>query len=190
MKLVYRFCCFLLLTIPAMAQQADSLRVSADTNAYLNATRSFNDRQGPAEHVFSLVNIPVFRFKEGVFRITDRAFPLVFSPDSLVSVPAKRANRQSRRGLFAGIASVVPLVVLSYSVVRLAAAPLVVVSGQTYQRDDPKPLIIVSGATAMVGVVVSATFNITSIVNTTRAIRRHNAQFGRRVPTLFNPKGL
>ena len=193
MKPYYRFCCFLLLTTSVLAQQPDTLRVSrvpTDTIAYLSAVREFNAGQGPAEHVFSLISIPAYRFNEGTFRITDRAFPLISSPDSLVSVPAKRANRQSRTGLFAGIASVVPLVVLSYSVVRLAAAPLVAVSGQTYQRYDIRPVIVTTGVTAMVGFFVSVTFNIASIINVTRAIRQYNKQFGRRVPTLFNPRGL
>ena len=182
---------FLLLPVSAMAQQQpDSLRAPIDSAAFVVKLREFNAKIGPAEHVFSLINIPIFGFNSGAYRITDRDFPLIYSPDSLVRIPTQRAHRQSRIGFFSSIASVVPLVVLSYSVVRLAAAPLTTVSGQPYPRENLKPVIVASGVTALVGIVVSASFNIASLINSRKAIRQHNQHFGRRVPTLFNPGGL
>ncbi|MBO0936722.1 hypothetical protein J2I47_09215 [Fibrella sp. HMF5335] len=183
-------CCFLIMAVPVLAQQADSLGVPTDTVDYLGAAQEFAARQGPAEYVFSLMSVSKYAFKSGNYRLTDRNFPLLDSPDSLVSIPAKRAHRQSRRALFTNIATVVPLVVFIYSSTRLAALPLTVAYGQTYQRDDPKPLLVASGVTSLAGIGLGATFNLASLINATKAVRRHNTQFGRGVPTLFNPRGL
>ncbi|RYF70231.1 MAG: hypothetical protein EOO39_16105 [Cytophagaceae bacterium] len=170
------------------AQTLDAVRaLPADSVAI----RAFVTAEGPAEAVFSFTSPPPYRFRSGVYRVSDPAFPLLHSPDSLVLLPIGRAHRQRRRARISAIATAVPLVVLTYSAVRIALSLGTVVTGRpTWYSLPDGGLIKASGIAAVAGIAITGTFNIASTINLQKGIRRHNRLLGRKMPTLFNPRGI
>ncbi len=176
-----------LLTGSASAQLPDSVITTPSDSV---AIRTFAARYGPAEGVVLPFLPPAYRFKTGVYSLTSPAFPLRQSPDSSVRQPIKLAFRQERVVRITRLATVVPLALLTYSAVRLVLALGSVATGQKTNLDHVGPLVYVGGIGSLAGMTVSGTFTIASLINLRKGIKRHNRLFGRRVPTLFNPKGL
>ncbi|MBO0950421.1 hypothetical protein [Fibrella forsythiae] len=182
-------CLFLGISISQVwAQTPDPVRtLSADSVAI----RTFVAAEGPAEAVFSFTSPPPYRFRSGVYRISDPAFPLLHSPDSLIQQPVGRARRQQRRARISAIATAVPLAILTYSAVRIVLSLGAVVTGRPTSYGLPAEGVIkASGITAVAGIAITGTFNIASTINLQKGVRRHNKLFGRKLPTLFNPRGL
>jgi hypothetical protein len=184
---VYTSICFALAGT-LKAQQADSVRVSPSDSA---AIRRFMNAQGPAEAVFSLISPPPYKFKSGIYSVARSDFPLRNSPDPLVWQPIVRAYKQKRKARIALISTVVPLGVLAYSAASiLATISSVVVGKSTLYRLPERNVIKTAGIASIVGIALTGTFNLASIINSKRGIKRHNKHFGRQYPTIFNPKGL
>lgn len=181
--------CLMLAVDESAAQQPDSVRTQPADSA--SALQSFMAEVGPAEAVFSFFSPPPYRFKSGVYGISDPDFPLLTSPDSLVQVPVAKAYRQRRKVKIAAIATAVPLLVFTYSVTRVIISLGTVVAGRRSSTDVPSLTVMrTAGIATLVGITVTSTFNIASLVNSYKGIRQHNRFFGRRMPTIFNPKGL
>lgn len=177
-----------LVASPGLAQQPDSARAAQPESV---AMQQFLAAVGPAEAVFSIITPPPYRFRSGSYTIGNSAFPLLNSPDSLVQLPIERAYKQRRRARISAIATAVPLVVLAYSATRLVLTLGSVVTGRPSSAGLPDGNVIrVSGITAVAGITITSTFNIASMINLRKGVKRHNALFGRRYPTIFNPKGL
>ncbi|MEZ0540586.1 hypothetical protein [Fibrella arboris] len=185
---VCRCSLLLLLAGTLHAQQADSTRVQTADSL---ALQRFMEAVGPAEAVFSFGPTAFFRFKSGVYSIRDTHFPLLDSPDSLVSRPIEKAYKRHRRARITAYATAVPLVVLSYSAVRLVLSLGTVVSGRPSSAGLPSEGVLrASGIASVTGIALMGAFNISTTTSLFKGIRRHNKGFGRKLPTLFNPKGL
>ena len=182
------------------AQQPDSIRivkadsVRADVRAVsdsVQAIHEFLNAHGPAEAVFSFFSPPPYRFKSGVYSVVRPDFPLLNSPDSLVQLPVRRAYRQSRRARISALASAVPLAIFTYSVTGLVLSLGSILTRQPPILGVPNGDVLkISGIGVVAGTVVTATFNIALLFNLQKGIKRHNSWFGRKMPTIFNPKGL
>ncbi|WP_375443559.1 hypothetical protein [uncultured Fibrella sp.] len=172
----------------ASAQQPHSARSQSIDSV---AVQQFLAATGPAEEVFSFFSLPLLRFNSGVYMVSNRMFPLRSSPDSLVQLPIERAHRQGRRARISAIATAVPLAVFTYSVTRLVFSLGNVVAGRQSSYGGPNGEVIrVSGIGVVTGITVTGVFNIASLINLHKGVKRHNSRFGRKVPSLFNPKGL
>jgi hypothetical protein len=168
-----------LLTSLALAQAPDSV-----------ALRVFNDKYGPAEGIVSFAGSPAYRFRTGTYSLNAPDFPLWSSPDSLVQHPFRRSARQQRKAKVVTRATVVPLVVLTYCGLRLVLSLGAAASGQSTNLDHVHTLLPIGGIGSVAGITLGGTFNIASVFSQRKGIKRHNQYFGRKPPTLFNPRGL
>lgn len=170
-------------------QQPDSVHATQADSANIQA---FNATVGPAEAVFSFSPMQMpFRFASGVYVVSNSAFPLLDSPDSLVRQPIERAYRQRRRARISSIVTAVPLVIFAYSATRIVFAFGSVATGRLSSAGVPTiDVLRVSGVAAVAGITVTGAFNIASTINLYKGIKRHNRWFGRKPSTFFNPKGL
>lgn len=184
------FClCLCLIVGHLKAQQRDSAWVAPVDSSM--AIQQFLAATGPAEEVFSFFSPPHLRFRSGVYTVSNRLFPLLSSPDSLVQLPIERAHKQSRRARISAIATAVPLAVFTYSVTRLVFSLGSVVTGRQSSYGSPNGDVLkVSGIGVATGITVTSLFNIASLINLHKGVKRHNKRFGRKLPTLFDPKGL
>lgn len=170
------------------SQTLDSARVQTADSV---AIRVFLTDTGPAEAVFPFISPSPYRFKSGVYTISNPDFPLLYSPDSLVQQPVELAHKQRRIVRISTIATAVPLAVLIYSATRILFALGAVATGRPTTLGLPSGDVIrVSGITAVAGIAITGTFNIASTINLHKGIKRHNRLFGRKAPGPFNPRGL
>ena len=178
--------------VPAADSAAVQVRRSVELSLSADsaAIRAFVGEVGPAESIFSLTMPPPFGFRTGVYRVSDPDFPLLNSPDSLVRLPMQRARRQRRVAKVTGLVSIVPTAVFMYSVTSIVFSLGAAISGRRL-IGIPSSEVLVGSAIGMgVGLVATTAFNLTAFVNLTKAVKRHNRWAGRRMPTLFNLRGL
>lgn len=186
-----RFCCFFLYGLLRAAQLTAQPPDSLQTNSLdSTALRAFRERIGPAEGVFSFGSTPAIRFRTGIYAPTDFDLPLRYSPDSTVCQPVERSFRQRRVAEVAGRATIIPLALLAYAGVRVVLSLTSVINGRPQQLDHLKIVFPLGAVGSLAGISVMGTFTIASQVNLRKALKRHNRQFNRTAPTLFNPKGL
>lgn len=201
MKTILYICvCLGLFAGQVRAQQPDSVRVvkadSVRTNVRtisdsVQAIHEFLNAQGPAEAVFSFISPPPYQFRSGVYSVARLDFPLLNSPDSLVRQSLWRSYKQKRRARIALVSTIIPMGILMYSAAKVLATIGSFVAGRPRLYELPeRNAIRATGFAVMVGTTLSVTFNIASIINSKKNIKRHNGFFGRGYPTIFNPKGL
>jgi len=199
-SVLYISVCLGLFAGQAWAQQPDSVRtVQADSvrvtgkviSDSVRAIHEFLDAHGPAEAAFSIISPPPYQFRSGVYSVARLDFPLLNSPDSVVRQSLWRAYKQKRRARIALVSTAIPMGILMYSAAKVLATIGSFVAGRPRLYELPeRNAIRAMGFAIMAGITLTGTFNIASLINSKKGIKRHNRFFGRRYPTIFNPKGL